>query len=486
MPAPPLQLKAPAEDGAMLAVPPLAEWPALVDRNRKLLARLPIPGPPRHAVVTGHQPELFHAGVWLKNAAAHHLARKVHGTALNLIVDSDLAKSAILRVPNGSTGQLELLPLDVSSSPRPFEERDVLDEGLFASLPERVAAIPPFRDCLLPHFWQGAMQARRRRLPLGACLAAGRQAVETEWGIGNQEATISSLTETPAFRQLFEQIGAELPHFVAVHNQAVASYRERRGLRGRHHPVALLSREGAAWEAPYWAWRAGDEKRQRLYIEPSAAGRTLLLVGERPTVLGPSLAAAAEAGWKIRPRALVTTLFARLYLADLFIHGLGGGLYDEMTDDIIRNFFAMEPPAYAILTGTLRLRPWPPPAEGAGNPAQRVALLRRQLRDLNYNPERFLNSAASSTTLSWVEEKRRRIAQLPITKAERFERFERIHVLNEQLRAKARDEHAELTARLAAAETEARRVHLFSDREYAFPLHEPDRLRAFLRQVHFD
>ena len=36
-----------------------------------------------------------------------------------------------------------------------------------------------------------------------------------------------------------------------------------------------------------------------------------------------------SSGLKVRSRALTNTLFARLFLCDLFIHGIGGGKYDE-------------------------------------------------------------------------------------------------------------------------------------------------------------
>jgi len=51
----------------------------------------------------------------------------------------------------------------------------------------------------------------------------------------------------------------------------------------------------------------------------------------------------------------LTTLFARLCLAEAFLHGLGGGLYDRLTDDIIRRFFGVEPPGFVILTATCLL-----------------------------------------------------------------------------------------------------------------------------------
>ena len=52
---------------------------------------------------------------------------------------------------------------------------------------------------------------------------------------------------------------------------------------------------------------------------------------------------------------MTTTLFARLLLADMFIHGLGGGKYDELTDSLMRDFYGIEPPSFLVLTGTLRL-----------------------------------------------------------------------------------------------------------------------------------
>src|SRR5207253_8693952 len=55
--------------------------------------------------LAGHQPELFHAGVWAKNFALGGLARQHGGVALNLIVDTDLAKVTDLKMPAWNTGR---------------------------------------------------------------------------------------------------------------------------------------------------------------------------------------------------------------------------------------------------------------------------------------------------------------------------------------------------------------------------------------------
>src|SRR5262249_2863990 len=45
----------------------------------------------------------------------------------------------------------------------------------------------------------------------------------------------------------------------------------------------------------------------------------------------------------------------RLFLADLFVHGIGGGKYDEITDELVRRFYGGEPPDFLVLSATLWL-----------------------------------------------------------------------------------------------------------------------------------
>src|SRR5262249_10934168 len=128
------RLQAPSSDGALLAVPPLAQagdqlaananrwshWGVdlqrrtphvlpsfvrkhLVETARKFLQTAGIdqiePGHEDRLVVTGHQPELFHPGVWVKNFAVAAIARESSARGLNLIVDNDVPKFASVKVP---------------------------------------------------------------------------------------------------------------------------------------------------------------------------------------------------------------------------------------------------------------------------------------------------------------------------------------------------------------------------------------------------
>src|SRR5690606_31457767 len=86
-------------------------------------------------VVTGHQAELFHPGVWLKNFYAAKVARECGGTAINLIIDSDLCRSTAIRIPSGSGNNFhsEMVPFDQALFEMPFEERHIADRSLWAS-----------------------------------------------------------------------------------------------------------------------------------------------------------------------------------------------------------------------------------------------------------------------------------------------------------------------------------------------------------------
>jgi hypothetical protein len=129
--------RAPSRDGAVVAVPPLRDAGVVLATNRQRLhthaAHRVLLGRPWHdlrrqarqsalaaavrylgddapsalglshsesLLVAGHQPELFHPGVWVKNFALAGLARAHQATALNLVVDNDTVKSTALHVPS--------------------------------------------------------------------------------------------------------------------------------------------------------------------------------------------------------------------------------------------------------------------------------------------------------------------------------------------------------------------------------------------------
>ncbi|MGH2405552.1 MAG: hypothetical protein ACRDGN_13995, partial [bacterium] len=193
---------------------------------------------------------------------------------------------------------------------------------------------------------------------------------------------MSRLSATAAFRRFAAAILGNARRFAELHNACLAAYRDHYGVRTSAQPFPDLELDDTRVEAPFWYVR--DGLRWPLFVDPAA--RRLVAQGRDVSPLPSDPDDPAFAAAPVRPRALTLTAFARLVLADLFIHGIGGGRYDRATDAIVREFFGIAPPTYAITTATLFL-PFRDPAP----PDEERRRLQRTLLDLQHNPDRFLS-----------------------------------------------------------------------------------------------
>jgi len=107
---------------------------------------------------------------------------------------------------------------------------------------------------------------------------------------------------------------------------------------------------------PFWIWDERSPQRRRLFVRGTGANwQVRSPAGDWLTPKDVWEWGIESPEIRIRPKALITTMYARLVLSDLFIHGIGGAKYDEVTDAIIRRFFNIEPPGYVTATATVRL-----------------------------------------------------------------------------------------------------------------------------------
>lgn len=526
----PRRLKAPAEDGGILAEPPLGEVGRLIEENcQRLAAPVDILGRPladlqqqarseaaaaaraylhqsgepvpssnhNSLILAGHQPELVHPGVWAKNFALHGLAERHGVTPLNLVVDHDTVKSTSLRLPArvGNAVHLQSVPYDIWTGEEPYEERMVQDEAIFAGFSGFAGGMPDFWSAVLvrPEETRPAKpdtppvaHAPGSPTPLlGERFARARRAFERRWGCHNLEVPTSRLCQTQAFAWFAAHLLLHIDRFIDIHNTALAEYRRANRVRSKNHPVPELVRDGDWREVPFWGWhwvwRTPSPRRGRLMARQSG-GAIELRVGDQAWPTLPAQPAKLVAAWpdlekqgyKIRFRALTTTLFARLFLGDLFIHGIGGGKYDELTDVIIRRFYGLEPPHYLVLSGTLHL-PLPTHLVTA---ADRGRLI-RQVRDLHYHPEQHL---ANGQAADLVQEKQEWVRREPADAEGRRQRFRKIRELSEQLRPLVAAEELAARQRLADVEAQLRDNVILRRRDFAACLFPETRLRPFLTQ----
>ena len=83
-------------------------------------------------------------------------------------------------------------------------------------------------------------------------------------------------------------------------------------------------------------------------------------------------------------------MYCRLVLGQLFLHGIGGAKYDQLTDKIIERFFGVTPPDFITLSATHYL-----PAGLPDVNEQDQTRLKNKRRDLHYHPEWFVDAAKS-------------------------------------------------------------------------------------------
>ncbi len=380
-------------------------------------------------IFSGHQPELFHSGVWFKNFLLSELAAQSGAIGINFLVDNDLCRTPTIRVPSSgatvnsasqslasgrgvdqrSSAQANVVarsvPYDTPSDAIPWEVRTLRSLDVWRDFPQAVqqAMLPGLAEPLLIAAWPDAIDAVKRNNRPGLAIAEMRHKLEQRIGLETLEVPLSQIVSTRAFARFSIQLLSELPRFQDTYNGQLDHYRAAHHIRSHAHPVPALAQDHDWLEAPWWVYRQDAPRRQPLWVR--VLDDQLILsdrAGWQATIAGRLDCDNASTQWLellangvcLRPRALLTTMYLRLIVSDLFLHGIGGGKYDQLTDAIVREFFGIEPAPMAVASATLHLplgSSFPPETghEIADLESQRSAE-RERLWQLKYHAEKLL------------------------------------------------------------------------------------------------
>jgi hypothetical protein len=310
---------------------------------------------------------------------------------------------------------------------------------------------------------------------LGRRIAQGRHRLEAAWGNDTLELPQSAVCGLREFGWFAAHMLAHLPRFRTAYNDALESYRRAHGLRNRAHPVPDLDQSDGWLEAPFWIWSAEDPRRMPLFACQRSGELLISDRGRRTFSL--SLTADGDAavaveqledlaarGIKIRTRALATTLFARLLLSDLFLHGIGGAKYDQVTNQIAQQFFGFELPDFAAVSATLRL------PICCSESSDEQYHLRQKLRELNFHPERFLDGDANAAIVPEIVAEKRRWISAPKTSDNARVRHEAIGAANSALQPYIAPQRQHLQERLKESAARQHACSILRSRDYSFAL----------------
>lgn len=491
-------LSTPSEDGQVLVEPKAQALAGLVEANQRLLwqCRREILGRPlnelridtqravlgrsadRPVVGTGHQPEFYHAGVWAKNFVASRLAQAVGGHAVNLVVDNDAPKKTSITVPHFREGILTAheVPFAEYHAGWAFEQFGVLDtDDADRLLGEIRTALgeAAYAASAMP-LMEPALRGGDHFSDFVDQITAARKAVEGHFSLDLIERRVSRCWAGP----LLLDILLNAARFAECYNAALADYRQAFGIHGTQRPIPDLAYRGGRVELPVWVYRGGQARR-RLFVEsrPDAlalyaddvalgtVGRTDL---RRPDGVEYLLTTVA---WSFRPRALTLTLWARLLLTDVFVHGIGGAKYDRIADRLMERYLGIEPPAMACVSATLRM----PAARFPVTPAD-LGTARHKRRDAHYNPQRYLGAIAGDLSerlrqrMDWIAESERLHMNDRLNRKARRAAFLAIRKANQDLLTADPNLLDRLTEEVSRIERQLAHNAVADSREYFFGL----------------
>lgn len=526
--------RAPRENGDTLVDPSFADWPAIVARNRLGLSSpsttffstplvtlraqaqsdlidaavkhsIKILGKSRWnlasldaarsqgLVVGGHQPDFFHCGVWYKNVVLSEAHQKHGMLPIHLQIDHDLCRAIGIKVPSlneeGSVG-VASIPIEQRTAVAPWETCFAKDLDSWRSFPER--CLSAFRKVtqhtpLLSSIWSDVLELLELGLPLGEVISGARQRLEARHGIENLETPFSQVAQQFSFRFFVSKLLGDLANFRTIYNRCREEYRSYHRIRNAAHPVPALAQAQDWTEAPFWIYaKDATEGKSEFqtnvrrglwirnfsdHIELSNRHDFTHTVSLRQGVIDESCWAELDAkGICIRPRALTTTMFARLFLADLFVHGIGGGKYDQLTDLILQEWLGIKPPTYSVVTGTWRL-----PLEKVSHESfASVAMVSQESWFKKYHLERlsFEEVSPSVDRSSWeslAEQKRALLGNMP-PRGEKKEWHQAITQVNQQMIVAASQYLHHMTEAIPFALQAQRRSAVLQSREYSFLL----------------
>ncbi len=425
-------------------------------------------------ILSGHQPELFHAGVWFKNFVLSKIATGPGRVGINLIIDNDLCGIPKISVLRGDVKQpkLKSIAYDRSGQNVPYESRTIIDRDLFASFGQRVAdSIKPFVESpLIEQLWPHVLRAAEQTPLIGTALAQGRHLLEEQFGLNTLEIPLSQVCSTLWFSTFVAEIVSRIDEFQAAYNETLLEYKRLNRIKSAARPVPKLSSVEGYLETPFWIWSREQPIRLPLYTRSSAGMveltdfkqiRIRCSTGDLNITIHET-----QSQLSIRPRALTTTLYARHVLSDLFIHGIGGALYDELTDQISMRFFKTELPRHVTATATMKL-----PLNGETVTPVQITRYRQQLRELDFRPEDFIDDPDTQQA-AWIRRKFDLIQSQP-QNGSRKAWHDEIVAINNCLSNTLRDQKSMVRSHLERSQQLLERSNLLNRREFSYCLFPP-------------
>ena len=430
-------------------------------------------------IMSGHQPQLFHPGVWAKNFLIDRLAAECGGIAVQVVIDYDNMRDHAISVPTGTLEKPHVVsvPFEAFAEPLPYERRFVHDINDLRTFADRVSdPIRPFvANPMVNRMWPDVLDAVQRNKPLGHAFAEARHKVEFDAGLRTWEVPLGQLADKPGFLRFALHLFAHHESLRTHYNARLAEYRTVHRLRSPAQPLPDLRNDKDWLEMPFWFWTKNDPTRRALWLRPE--GDHLVFGDQRqnwtlphplhtPDAAMEKMQSVVSSDVSVRPRALTNTLFLRLFACDCFVHGIGGAKYDQVTDLLMFDLFGIAAPGLIAASQTTRL-----PVQTELVPESQIVREKQLLRQMYFHPERFLSdSDRGKPQVSSAVKNKTKWTRRGLPRGERLERHRQIESANATLRNFLQENTEARRKFLSNLESRLPASRIFGSREWSFCL----------------
>jgi hypothetical protein len=316
-------------------------------------------------ILTGHQPIFYHPGILAKDLLSHSLAGATNATALNMIVDTDEEDISLQLPVRGRNGILVKETFPLSSRGIALVGQKISDEKknrILNRLHEyKKELYQVFLPTLVPQIRNNVDILQEIVLSSEDVCEPGirlREMWEKENSIRLKTIYTSEIIKTEAFLIFKEYIFKRESEFRKIYNESLHDYRKIHKIKNKAQPLPDL--DEISGELPFWYVRNGERM-------PFMRGNKI-------------------EDKNIYPRAVSLTLFCRIFLADLMIHGIGGARYDQITNRLLERFFKYEAAPFSVASATLSLDV----RSDYPIDSRKISDIEKDLRTYEFDPTHFM------------------------------------------------------------------------------------------------
>ena len=430
----------------------LTDLISLINDRAVRLGTAPLDDQPDRLIATGHQAQLWHPGILAKDIAMDIAAERFGARKLHLIVDQDTNEAWRLDVPYVEDERLLVRSLLLADQKPgvPTGYQSPADPKL---LQRRLAGMESKLTGDLLRVLKKLPDCESLAEQVAVVLARLKQPLAGDVPI----MLVSDLVGWPFYEAIVTRMLNEVADCADAYNKAVAQH------PGAGMAPMVISRELV--ELPLWGvcW---NEPRRRVFVDLADSEPVFVFEDGEPI---------DRNQWALLPRALLLTAVMRSAFCDLFIHGTGGLVYDQITEKWWRSWAGQELAPMAGVTADVFLNFSAPVADSADLTR---AVWRRH--HLPHNLDRVLTLNGQA-----VQRKHELLAHMDDDrdKARRREAFRELKKINRELMQIYTDKLQGADRALDLARAGVVNAAIARRRDWCFALYPPESLQGLRRLI---